>query len=386
MTPSNQRVVVVGAGPAGLAIAGALKVNGISPIVLEASDAVGQSWRNHYERLHLHTARDHSALPGLPFPAHFPTYPSRLQVVEYLELYARHFAIEPQFGTQVSEIREESGHWRIRWKAGTTVASAVVITTGFNRVPFVPRWIGQDDFMGKILHSSEYRNGSADRGKHVLVVGAGNSGAEIALDLLEHGAKPHLCIRNPINVVPRDLFGIPMQSIGVRTENRPLWFKDFVGRVVSRLSFGNLEPWGIRRSTRGPASQIMFDKTIPMIDVGTIAAIKRGAILVRPGIEAFSATGATFVDGQSHPYDAVILATGYRTGLGELLGNMPGVLDEHGRPIRVGANPTVPGLYFVGFRNPLTGFLRAIGIDAQAVANELAGGPLDAARKIAAAG
>ena len=163
-------------------------------MVLEASDYIGFAWRNHYDRLHLHTVKQHSALPHMPYPADYPTYVSRLQVVEYLERYAERFNIKPLFGQTVGRIeRNPAGEgWRVLTEpvrrsdavprrdpteTEQFTAERVIVATGYNRIPNVPELPGQDDFRGILWHSREYRNGAPFRNENVLVVGMGNTGA-----------------------------------------------------------------------------------------------------------------------------------------------------------------------------------------------------------------
>ncbi|MBK7860316.1 MAG: NAD(P)/FAD-dependent oxidoreductase [Archangiaceae bacterium] len=205
-----ETVIVVGAGPAGLAVAGALKQRGVTATVLEAESEVGSAWRRHYRRLHLHTHKGGSSLPGLDFPAAFPRYPSRAQVVEYLELYQRTFGLAPSFGERVTNI--EPG-WKVTTSKRTLEARHVVVATGYTRVPLEPDFPGRSTFTGETLHSSRYVDGAGFAGKRVLVVGFGNSGGEIAIDLVEHGAQPTLSVRGPVNVIPRELLGLPILGV-----------------------------------------------------------------------------------------------------------------------------------------------------------------------------
>lgn len=353
--------MIVGAGPAGLAVAACLAQRGLPFTLLEQKDAVGWAWRNHYERLHLHTPRNHSALPHLPMPAQYPTYPSRQQVVDYLEAYAAKFGLQAKTGVTVNEIARVGDGWKVDSSAGAVEGGAVVVCTGYNRVPVQPQWPGRAEFQGEVLHSTAYKNGEKFRGKVVLVVGAGNSGAEIALDLLEHGATPLICIRGPIHVISRDVGPIPAMNVAIAMESAPLWFRDAVVLAGSKATYGDLSRWGIVRPKKGPLTQITVDGRIPLIDIGTIGAIKKGQIKVVPGIERFTAAGVKCVDGNAHGLDAVVLATGFRTGLQQFLPSLPGVLDEKGMPRALLGSAEAPRLYFVGFENPATGFLRAIG-------------------------
>src|SRR5690349_10157982 len=178
-------VIVVGAGPAGLAVGACLRRLGLEPTILERGTAAGWSWHGHYDRLHLHTVKDHSALPYHPFPAGVPRYPSRQEVITYLEGYATTFDLKPRFGEDVRRIwRTESG-WHIETGSGRYTAPDVVIATGYNRSPVVPVWPDQDLFRGRVIQSAVYRSPEEFRGRRTLVVGMGNTGAEIALDLAE---------------------------------------------------------------------------------------------------------------------------------------------------------------------------------------------------------
>lgn len=365
-------VLVVGAGPAGLATAGCLERRGIGALVLEAGPSVGSSWRHHYDRLHLHTAKQHSHLPGLPFSRELPRYPSRAEVVAYLEAYAARFSITPRFGEAVRRVRvADTGGFEVESVRARYQARAVVVATGYNRVPNPERLPEQERFRGTLLHSTGYRNGDAFAGQRVLVVGAGNTGAEIALDLAERGAQPTLAVRTPVNVVPRDFLGMPTQVTSIRMRKLPLKLGDGIGRLVSRLAFGNLARHGLGRPELGPLSAIKLRRRIPLIDVGTIAAIKRGAIMVKPAVQRFTEAGAVFADGSTGDFEAAVLATGFRPALEEMV-DVPGVLDAEGYPLDWRGGGACPHLFFVGYANVATGLLREIGIQAEAVAAELA--------------
>jgi indole-3-pyruvate monooxygenase len=365
-------VVIVGAGPAGLATAGCLKQRGIEALVLEAGPSLANSWRNHYDRLHLHTVKQQSQLPGLPFAKELPRYVSRADFVAYLESYAARFSITPRTTEAVRRIGAAEGGFVVESARGRYRARAVVIATGYNRAPNPARLPEQERFRGAVLHSSSYRNGGTFAGQRVLVVGAGNTGAEIALDLAERGAKPILAVRAPVNVVPRDLLGMPIQLTSIRLRHAPLKLADRIGRLASRLAFGNLAPLGFPRPAMGPISAIKLRQRIPLIDVGTIAAIRRGAIAVKPGVARLTETGALFADDSVAELDAVVLATGFRTALEEFVA-VPGVLDDGGHPRDWRAGGACPNLFFVGYEIVPTGHLREIAIRAEAVAAEIAG-------------
>ncbi|QJD80750.1 flavin-containing monooxygenase [Spirosoma rhododendri] len=366
--------LIIGAGPAGLAVAGELAHRNLPFTIIEASEYVGYSWRQHYDRLQLHTVKEYSALPHFPFPASYPTYPSRLQVVEYLEQYAAHFKIQPQFNQRVVSIRQATAGWIVQTQTDTFTAERVVVAAGYNRVPNIPDLPGQRNFRGIVWHSYEYRNGAPFRDENVLVVGMGNTGAELALDLLDYGARPVISVRGPVNVAQRDSFGRPTQPTAIFMSRFPNWFYDLVSGVSQRLTIGDLSPYGLGKPTH-PASYDIRRGKIPVIDVGTIDKIKSGEIRVVPAIEQVNARTVTFADGQELPFDAIVLATGYRPGLGDLLGAdlSRRILNERGYPKRLWfAEPDLRGLYFVGYTTSSAGILYGINREANSVTSHIA--------------
>ncbi len=365
-------VIVVGAGPAGLAVSACLRRAGIAHTVLEREPAIVPAWRRHYDRLHLHTVKRHSALPFTPWPAGTPTYPSREQVVAYLERYAEEHAVQPRLGVEVLRVRPHDGGLVVQTDAGELRARCVVMATGYNRVPFVPKLPGLAEFRGSSMHSSQYRNPAPYRGIRTLVVGCGNSGAEIALDLAEHEVEVGMVVRGPVHVVPRDLLGRPAQATNIALSRLPLALRDALSGAVLRLAVGDLSPWGIRRPALGLNAMIECHGRIPMLDIGTIARVKRGDIRVRPGVRAILPEGVEYDDGAAEPFDALIFCTGFRTGLHDLVEGFDAIDDGRGRPHRFGEETAIPGLYFVGLRNPPTGALREMALEAPRVAAAIA--------------
>ena len=367
--------LIIGAGPAGLAMAGQLAHRKLPFTVLEASGYIGFTWRNHYDRLHLHTVKAHSALPHLPYPANYPTYVSRLQVVEYLEQYAAHFGIKPEFNQTVVSIRRGTGGtWQVTTETDTFEAERVIVSTGYNRIPNLPDLPGLCDFGGVVWHSRDYRNGAPFRGENVLVVGMGNTGAEIALDLLEHGATPFISVRGPVNIVKRDVFGRPAQPTAIFLSQFPHWFYDLVTGLSQRFTIGNLTSYGLGKPEH-PASYDTRRGKIPVIDLGTLDQIKAGKITVVPGIERINRKTVTFTDSRELPYDAIILATGYRPSLAPVLGNdlSARILNERGYPKQLWFDePGLQGLYFLGFTTPLTGIIYNLSIDSKTIAEHVA--------------
>ena len=365
--------LVIGAGPAGLAVSACLTKHGVEHVVLEREREVAPRWRNHYERLHLHTFRDLSRLPYKKWKRGTPRYPSRQQVVDYMEDYAKELGVVPQFGEEVQTAKRANGAWHVQTQNQTIEAESLVIATGYNRTPSSPTWPGQDEFRGDILHSHAYRNGKPWEGKRVLVVGSGNSGAEIAIDLIEQGAEAAICIRGPIHFVARDLAGgVPAQLVGIALDRLPPRIADRLAVMTSKMMFGDLSSFGIRRPEMGPITQIRTQGRVPLIDVGTIDLVRKGTLTVLPGIERFYEGGVELVDGRREDFDAIVLATGYRATIEEFLDDAESLLNERGYPKLLGAEAEHPGPYFVGFGNPPTGLLREINHHAKGVAAKIA--------------
>jgi cation diffusion facilitator CzcD-associated flavoprotein CzcO len=364
--------IIIGAGPAGLAVAACLRRAGREFVILERSAELASSWRRHYERLHLHTAKRYSSLPFRPFPRGLPRYVPRQDVIAYLEDYARAFDLQPRYSANVTRASRVEGGWRVEAEGAAYAARNLVIATGVNASPLRPTLAGEAAFGGTILHSAEYRDAEPYRGKRVLVVGAGNTGAEIALDLSEHGAHAvDLCVRGPIHVVKRDLFGRPSQVTAILSAWIPAAVRDVVFRWLVALTVGDLSRYGIQRPREGIVARIDRLGRIPLIDIGTIARIKSGQIRVRPDIRELTSTGARFADDSAADYDAIVLATGYKAQIEAFLDGASEVLDDRGRPRRHGREAEIRGLYFVGFHNVVTGLLREIGLEARRVARAI---------------
>ena len=371
---SSLKVLIVGAGPGGLAAAAALGSVGLPATIVERAASVGSSWRGHYDRLHLHTARFLSGLPGMPIPRQAGSWVSRDDFVAYLDAYALHHALDVRTGTEVQRIDRRDGGWCVATSAGDFTATHVVVATGYNRVPLLPEWPGRDAFAGTLIHSSRYRSGAEYRGRDVLVVGAGNSGAEIAVDLVEQGAsRVRLSIRRPPNVVLRTVAGVvPSQLVSILLSRLPLPLADAVARATARVTIGDPRKLGLPAPDRGIYTEMIRDRQIPIIDVGLVAALRAGQVEVVAAVEGFDGPSVRLRGGAEIRPDVVVAATGYRPSLEPLVGHL-GVLDEGGLPREHGENPIpgAPGLHFVGFSNPPTGNLREMSIDARRLARRL---------------
>ncbi|MFG2886898.1 flavin-containing monooxygenase [Streptomyces sp. NPDC048297] len=375
-TTDDRPVYVIGAGPGGLAAAYALRARGVRAVVLEKSDRVGASWRRHYDRLRLHTTRRLSALPGLAMPRRFGRWVSRDDVVRYLEKYAEHHELEIVTGVEVFRIdRAADGEgWLLHASGGRELTGgAVVVATGFNHTPHMPDWPGREEYDGTLLHAGDYRDAAPYAGRDVLVVGAGNTGAEIAADLAEGGAaRVRLAVRTVPHLVRRSTAGWAAQYTGVLVRRLPVRLVDRLARPLAKASTPDLSAQGLPRPDTGLYSRVR-EGAIPVQDVGLIDAVRKGKVEVVAAVEGFEDGKVALADGSRIAPDAVIAATGYARGLEGLVGHL-GVLDGQGRPVvRGAATPAdAPGLYFQGYTNPISGMLRELAIDAEKIAKAVA--------------
>jgi putative flavoprotein involved in K+ transport len=371
-TPADRPVYVIGAGPGGLAVAYALRARGIRAVVLEKADHVGASWRGHYDRLRLHTTRRLSALPGLAIPRRFGRWVSRDDVVRYLEKYAEHHELEIVTGVEVHRV-ERTGDgtgWLLHASGGRELTgSAVVVATGFNHTPRIPDWPGREGYGGEFRHAGEYRDAEPYAGRDVLVVGVGNTGAEIAVDLVEGGAaRVRLAVRTAPHILRRSTLGWAAQYTGVLVRRLPVRLVDRLAGPVTRMSTPDLSAQGLPRPDTGLYSRVK-QGSIPVQDVGLIDAVRTGAVEIVAAVEAFEDGKVVLADGSRVSPDAVIAATGYVRALEGLVGHL-GVLDERGRPVTHGGRTPerAPGLYFTGFTNPISGMFREMALDAARIA------------------
>jgi putative flavoprotein involved in K+ transport len=368
------RAYVIGGGPGGLAAAALLGRFGVPATVLERGAAVAASWRTHYDRLHLHTTRRLSGLPGLPIPRSYGRWVARDDLVRYLEQYTAHHHLDVRSGIEVERIDRGDGsrpggaRWELRTATGEMLlAHSVVVAVGYNRTPHLPDWPGRDTFSGLLLHAKDYRNADPYVGRDVLVVGVGNTGAEIATDLADGGAgRVRLAVRTPPHIVRRDVAGWPAQRTGILVRRLPAAVVDLASRWQARLSVPDLSRYALPRPTDGLYTRVLRDGAIPVQDVGIIDAVRAGKVEPVASVVGFDADGVQLADGSTITPDVVIAATGYRRGLEDMVGDL-GVLDGRGLPKVHGGAAALPGLFFVGYTLSISGALRDIAIEARRV-------------------
>ena len=357
----NHEVVVVGAGAAGLSSAAALQGRRFQTLVLEGSGAVGARWRSRYEELRLNSWRAMSNLQGFRMPRSYGRYPRRDDFVAYLEGFVIHHQLSVCFNTRLLRIERAGDMWRLQTSERQLLARYVVVATGWDAVPVLPQWPGQEHFSAALLHSSEFHTAKEYTGKRVLVVGAGNSGIDIAGHLVSAGAHVELSMRTPPNLARRDILGLPGQPLLVLVaDHLPARLSDLSFSITQRLLFGDLAPFGLPRAKDGPYANFHRRLRNPAIDDGFVAALKRGKAKVVAEVERLDGPTVLLADGTQLCPDAVICATGYRRGLEDIVGHL-GVLGADGVPVAYhGApeHPAAPRLYFAGMWGQFSGEIR----------------------------
>jgi cation diffusion facilitator CzcD-associated flavoprotein CzcO len=359
--------IVIGGGPAGLSSSRELQQRGIRHQLLERGPVAATVWANLYDSLTLHTGKHMSHLPGKRFSADTPLWLPRATFVEYMQDYARHFALPLETGVNVSRIDRDGARWKVTTSAGVRHARAVVVATGIVSEPRPIRFPGQDSFRGEVLHSSSYRNAAPFIGRRVLVVGVGNSGGEIGAELARAGAIVTVALRSGANVIPRDLGGIPIQYVVYLMRSLPASVRLSIAQVVQKVSEKKRGPPVLPRATQ-PVLE-----AIPLIGFALPDAIRDGLVAVRPGVAAFTSDGVRFTDGREEAFDVVLLATGFQAAISGLLDGLV-TRDAKGfarRSDRV-ASAEQPGMFFVGHNYDSAGGIANIRTDSALAASAMA--------------
>ena len=347
---SAPEVIVIGAGPAGLAAAAELGHLRIPCTVLEQADSVAASWRDRYDRLRLNTCRWTSRLSHSSHPAHTGLFPSRDEIVSYLEGYAQRHALDVHVRARVERIDRHDQGWELQTSAGPYASRQVIVATGHDHTPHMPPWPGRDHYTGRLLHAAAYRNAQAFRGARVAVVGAGSSGLEIAYDLAEGSAeRVWVCTRTRPNIMLRQAGRLPGDLPAIALLRLPPRIADAQARLVRRLTIGDLSAYGLAVPAEGIFTRLHREGKAPaIVDQEIIEAIRDGRIEITPGLESLSHTNLILTGGTRIEADVIIAATGYTPGLEPLAGHL-GVLDQRGLPRLHGGNAAAPGLRFIGY-------------------------------------
>uniref|UniRef100_A0A8I7B2P6 indole-3-pyruvate monooxygenase n=1 Tax=Hordeum vulgare subsp. vulgare TaxID=112509 RepID=A0A8I7B2P6_HORVV len=333
----NVAMLIVGAGPAGLATAACLSKFSIPYVIVEREDCSASLWREHaYDHLKLHLAKEFCELPHMSYPVDAPTSIPKNIFLKYLDDYIECFNILPKYLTNVesSTYDDDKKCWSIvAHDMATSIivkctTKFLVVASGENSAENIPMIIGLQSFPGDVIHSSSYKSGKSYSGKNVLVVGSGNSGMEIAYDLATHGANTSIIIRSPIHVMTKELI-----RLGMTLAHRlPLNLVDNLLAISAKFIFGDLSRQGITRPKMGPLTLKSATGKSAVIDVGTVGLIKKGIIEVQGGISKIMGNIVEFQCSKEISFDVIVFATGYKSTTNIWLENGESMLNGNELP------------------------------------------------------
>jgi indole-3-pyruvate monooxygenase len=371
MPVQQTNVLIIGSSLSGLATAACLQKQHVEFIIIEKQNQVAAPWRNHYDRLHLHTSKRFSHLPHKKFDPKIPRYPARQQVIDYLDEYQKEFDIHPVFNTEAIAIKREGNYWTTETNRVVFRSNYLIMATGAFGKPRPVSFKGMETFPGKILHSYNYKTGKDFKGQKVLVVGFGNSACEIAVDLYEQGAMPSMAVRSPVNVIPRDVAGIPVLELSILMRRLSPRFVDTITAPLMRWLIGDIKKIGLRQMPYGPLQGIIKDGKAPVLDIGTIQHIRKGHIKIFDDIDFIENKTVHFKDGKKESFDAIVACIGYYRDYGEIMDVEPNRFED----LKVSAGKQKyfgkDGLYFCGYWISPTGQIREIASDAQKIAKDI---------------
>jgi putative flavoprotein involved in K+ transport len=370
---SRPDTVVIGAGPSGLAVARQLEhQHGIKTLVIEKAAAPAVSWRTRYDNFRLNTTGFLSHLPGQRIPVTAGRWPTKEDMVRYFDDYVQRQNITLQLGCEVNRIDRVTNGWRLDTSKGEIRTPAIVLATGNYRTPTIPPWPGLSHFTGELVHSGDFCNAWPFRGRDVMVVGAGNSAADIAVQLANNGARRiWLAVRTPPHLVRRAMGPFPSDIFLELSARVPASMVDPLIRILSRLWWGDLSAYGFDRPPLGLKATVEQRGRIPTLADELIEAVRAGRVKVVAAVRAVESDRVILADGTSEAPDVVIAATGFSTDLDALVGHL-GILDEHGNPRGGFASHIGDGLFAIGYGIPPNGPLRAIRRSATPLAGEVA--------------
>jgi putative flavoprotein involved in K+ transport len=366
-------VVVVGAGPSGLAVARELKRrHGIRTLVIDRAAAPVISWRTRYDNFRLNTNGFLSHLPGQRIPLKAGRWPTKEDMVRYFDSYVQRQNIALELGCEVNRVdRAESG-WQLDTSSGEIAAPAVVLATGNYGRPAIPPWPGLSHFSGELIHSAEFRNAWPFQGRDVLVVGAGNSAADIAVQLANDGARRiWLAVRTPPHLVHRAMGPIPSDVFLEVFARVPASTVDPVIGRLNRLMWGDLSEYGFFQPPLGLKASVEQRGRIQTLADELIKCVRAGRVEVVGAVEAVESDQVLLAGDTAVAPEVIIAATGFGRDLDGVVGHLD-VLDEEGNPRGGFISHVTDGLFAIGYGIPPRGPLRAIRLHAAPLADEIA--------------
>ncbi|MGV9680338.1 flavin-containing monooxygenase [Nocardia sp. NPDC003482] len=371
--------VIVGAGPAGMSVGYALTRAGVRPKLLDRGTNVGETWLGYYDSLRLNSPRVVSSLPGMVIDRGAGRFPSRIDMLLYFERYARRWDLDIEFDVDVRRVERDGDGWLLHTSQGPIRAPHVVIATGVFSQPYIPPWPGRATYTRELLHTRDFRNAEPYVGKSVLVVGGGQSSADIAMECVATGSsKVWLSVRRPPHISPPEVLGISPSTFAFVVKHLPPGadpyvdkFTNFMQRFIRLRYFGDVSRYGFTIPEEGLATTVRKTGHGTLIDRGLMAALKAGQIEAVAAVDDLDGDEVVLADGERLRPDVVICGTGARPNLEPLVGHLD-LLDHNARPRELGPDaPGLPGLHFIGYRLP--GVLPDFRIDAAAIARSITG-------------
>ncbi|HZM80721.1 MAG TPA: NAD(P)-binding domain-containing protein [Candidatus Limnocylindrales bacterium] len=373
MTTAAARVCVIGAGPCGLAAVKNLLAEGVSEVTcFEESDGIGGNWAftddplraSVHECTHTISSRRLSSFEDFPMPNSYPDFPSHRQMHAYFSSYANAFRLWPhiRLGSRVVRCTPHAdGRWTVQTVQTTETFDWLLVCNGHHRLPFFPWYPGS--FAGQTLHSSTYKRPEPFRDRRVLVVGSGNSAADIAVDVSRFASHTALSVREGTYFVPKLAGGRPVDDVFAFWAGKlPKPLLRLALRLWLRLAVGGWSRYGLPRPTQAPLVKP------PTVNSAILEALRHGRIGVRPAISHFDADAVHFTDGTREGYDTVIMATGFRPGFPFL----PKHITATPLYLRM-MHPWLPSLYFIGLFQPIGCVWRLADHQARIAARQIAG-------------
>ena len=318
MTETRGRYALIGAGPMGLAMAKVLVEQGIPFQGFELHSDVGGLWdidgpkSTMYESAHLISSKRMTEFADFPMKEEVAEYPSHRDLKGYFHDFADHFGLRQHyhFNAEVlkaAPLADPGEGWRVTWRdvqgEHSEEFAGVLIANGTLSEPNMPTFPG--DFAGELIHSSQYRKAEQFTGKRVLVVGAGNSGCDIAVDAIHHGVSCDLSMRRGYYFVPKYVFGKPADTMGGLIQ-LPMWLKRRIDGVILKWFVGDPQKYGF------PKPDYQLYESHPVVNSLVLYHAGHGDLKIRPDIKAIEGNTVRFTDGSHADYDMILAATGYK--------------------------------------------------------------------------
>ena len=384
--PSSQKVCIIGAGSSGIVAAQVLNARGIPFDCFEKGSQIGGNWRyendngmsSAYRSLHINTSRRVMAFKSLPMPDHYPDYPDHFQMAAYFDEFADHFGLREliRFRTEVTKVEPADGEWAVttrgeRGDENSERYRAVLVANGHHWDPRLPEpaFPGSEAFEGEQLHAHHYREPDVLRGKRVLVLGLGNSATDIAVESSRIAEKTFLAVRRGAYVLPKYMNGKPIDEVTTPLVSRlPLSVQRFFAMKGLEIAAGEMSDYGL------PKPDHKLFEAHPTVSSELLPRLGHGDITVKPNIERYpGGRNVRFVDGSEEEIDLVVYCTGYKISFPFFEPKVLAALDNRLPLFRRVVSVERPGLYFIGFIQPLGPIMPLAEAQSEWVADLLSG-------------